>query len=117
MIRFAPAVLAALLGATALLLTACTGESGESAATDATSNGERTVVPAANVTEVTFDVKGMHCDGCVNTIDGEVAKLDHVVGCEVSLEDEVAVVKLDDVAAADEVEQTIKSLGFEVARR
>ena len=60
-----------------------------------------------------FTVKKMTCGGCVNAVTTGVAKLDGVKSCEVSLEEESAVVTVDDAARAQEIIATITELGFE----
>lgn len=50
---------------------------------------------------VKLALSGMHCEGCVNTIQKSLAKTEGVISNSVSLEDSVAVVSYDP-AKADE---------------
>lgn len=61
----------------------------------------------------TFEVRGMHCSGCVNAIQEALAEKDGVVEKTVSLEDSVAVVTYDPakLAPADLV-ALIEELGY-----
>jgi len=106
-----------LVLAVAGTLAACNRDSADPSAGAGAAPGARVGVPAANLVEVTYEIEGMHCDGCVETISTEVAKLDHVHGLEVSLEQETAVVRLDDAEAADAVAKAIEALGFGAKRR
>jgi len=102
-------VIAALLCA-ALCLPGCKQEAGEGSETPAQ--------PAANAPAVTenaettvlhFDVSGMHCQGCVNMITTVVSRLDGVVDCAVSLEEESATVTVTDPALAEQIIEAINS--------
>lgn len=50
---------------------------------------------------VKLALSGMHCEGCVNTIQKSLAKTEGVISNSVSLEDSIAVVSFDP-AKADE---------------
>ncbi len=50
---------------------------------------------------VKLTLSGMHCEGCVNTIQKSLAKTEGVISNSVSLEDSIAVVSFDP-AKADE---------------
>jgi copper chaperone CopZ len=62
---------------------------------------------ALNVT-----IKGMHCDGCVNTIASTVSGMEGVASCDVSLEDESAVITVADASMAPRIVETINELGY-----
>jgi copper chaperone CopZ len=98
--------IAALLGA-ALALPGCKQDGNEAPAQPAatapaaTENAQNAVLH--------FDVAGMHCDGCVNMITTVVSRLDGVVDCSVSLEEESATVTVTDPALAETIIEAINS--------
>jgi copper chaperone CopZ len=59
-----------------------------------------------------FSVKGMHCDGCVNTITQAVSAMDGVLACEVSLDDERATITVNDAALAAAIIEKINALQY-----
>ena len=100
-----------------LTLVGCTVEPGESTPTAAkpaptatdseTPNGARKTV--------VYSVKGMSCQGCANAVTDKVAKIDGVMTCEVSLQEQRAKVELAEGGSAEDVETAIRNLGYEVA--
>ncbi len=71
------------------------------------------VVPASTKTFV-FSVKGMSCGGCASAVDTKVEKVDGVMACDVSLEQQKATVELAEGGSATDVEEAIRSLGYTV---
>lgn len=65
------------------------------------------------VREYRFAITGMHCENCVESITTAVSKLDGVSHCDVSLEDETAVISAA-VADGEVLASAISSLGFGV---
>jgi copper chaperone CopZ len=71
------------------------------------------VVPVSTKTFV-YSVKGMSCGGCASAVDTKVNKVDGVMACDVSLEEQKATVELADGSSATDVEEAIRSLGYTV---
>ena len=69
---------------------------------------------AGAVETVSLEIEGMHCEGCVNAIAGTVDALDGVRSCDVSLEDEFAVVTYTDPMTESDVVDAVASLGYTV---
>ena len=61
-----------------------------------------------------YSVKGMSCGGCAAAVDTSVEKIDGVMACEVSLEEQKATVQLVDGGSAAAVEEAIRKLGYTV---
>lgn len=97
----------ALLGIFAGMLLTIAGcaEAGADADTDA---------EAANITTLTFDVQGMHCEGCTMTVRNAIAKIGGVQSCEVSLDDESAVVSVDRADASQEIVDAVTELDYTI---
>jgi copper chaperone CopZ len=74
---------------------------------------------AANVATipVSFEVKGMHCNGCAEAIAEETRGIPGVTGVVVSFDDSRADVTLIAGADAGAVEAAIRKLGYTVSRR
>lgn len=70
--------------------------------------------PIVDTVALNYSITGMHCQGCVDSIIGTVAKLEGVASCEVSLENESAVITVADAALEDTIIETIKGLGYTV---
>ncbi len=64
---------------------------------------------------VVYSVKGMSCEGCANAVTTKVGKIDGVVACDVSLENQRATVELAGDCSPEDVETAIRTLGYEVA--
>ena len=64
---------------------------------------------------INFNVTGMTCEHCVNSIEEHVAKMDSVRSIEVSLENELATVEITSAEHAEEVQAAIEFLGFTVS--
>ena len=100
--RLAVPALAALLFA----LVACdAGDVSGGSGSPAAASGE----PAVHA----FAVEGMHCEGCVAGITGELGQMKGVQAVNVSLEDKLARVTVaPDGPAAHRIVEAIRSLGF-----
>lgn len=60
-------------------------------------------------------IGGMHCAGCVNSIQNHVAELKGVVNCEVNLASEKAVLEFDPtVTNLDAIEKAVEEAGYKV---
>ena len=70
-------------------------------------------VAPAKAESFTFEIRGMHCDGCVNAIIGKVNKVDGVASCTIDLDSAKAVVVMDP-AQTESVTTAITGLGYEV---
>lgn len=66
---------------------------------------------------VSFEVKGMHCNGCAEAIAEETRGLPGVTGVVVSFDESRADVTLIEGADAGAVETAIRKLGYTVTRR
>lgn len=78
-------------------------------------NKEVVTVKASDIQTVTFDVKGMTCNGCASHVENEVNKLQGIVKVEGSYEEATAKVKYDNTKTSLEtIEQTINSTGYKV---
>ena len=81
---------------------------------NATDPAETTQTAApANAESFTYEIRGMHCDGCANAIATKAGRVDGVSGCDVSLENGTATVQVEPDAVG-EVETAIASLGYTV---
>ncbi|MDG2030521.1 MAG: heavy metal-associated domain-containing protein [Phycisphaerales bacterium] len=63
---------------------------------------------------VVYSVKGMSCGGCASAVTTKVNKVDGVMACDVSLEQQQATVELAENGSATDVEEAIRSLGYTV---
>ena len=61
---------------------------------------------------LTIDIKGMHCDACVQSIAMEIHSIEGVIDCTVSLEDERAVIVVVDSSLQPSIVEAIQSLKF-----
>lgn len=66
---------------------------------------------------VSFEVKGMHCNGCAEAIAEETRSIPGVTGVVVSFDESRADVTLIEGADAGAVETAIRKLGYTVSRR
>ena len=66
---------------------------------------------------VSFEVKGMHCNGCAEAIAEETRGIAGVTGVVVSFDESRADVTLIEGADAGAVEAAIRKLGYTVSRR
>ncbi|MSR43914.1 MAG: heavy-metal-associated domain-containing protein [Phycisphaerales bacterium] len=61
-----------------------------------------------------FEVQGMHCNGCVEAIKADVLAIDGVTAVTVSLEDHTAVITVANSDATAKAEAAIRALGYTV---
>ncbi len=84
-------------------------------ATDAATTN---TTPEASTTKVgktvVYSVKGMSCGGCASAVTTKVNKVDGVMTCDVSLDEQKATVELAENGSASDVEEAIRSLGYTV---
>jgi copper chaperone len=66
-----------------------------------------------NASSRSFDVEGMTCQGCVDTLTSALKAIPGVRSAKVSLEDKKAVVEADEAAvSSDKILETIKTAGY-----
>jgi len=75
-----------------------------------TGAGAGETTPAAELVTLRFSVQGMTCQGCVNAVQTVVSRLDGVASCDVSLQDNSAVVRVTDPALADMITNAINAM-------
>ena len=71
------------------------------------------ITPASLSTEYSFSVKGMHCNGCANSLTQVINECDGVMTVAVSFDDSTAVVNVRDANALDCAIAGAKELGYE----
>jgi copper chaperone len=82
--------------------------------TEVSTKTEFSQLEEASLETVTLDVKGMTCNGCVQTISKNMAKTEGVNKCEVSLAENSASVTFDPSKTTKEkIAQTISDLGYQ----
>ena len=84
-------------------------------ATAAIETQEPVIINASLENAMTFQIKGMTCMGCVNSVTGEINKLASVEKCQVILEPGSAVVVADESAEA-EIIAAVTDAGFTIER-
>ena len=62
--------------------------------------------------EVKIKIEGMHCNGCVRTLENEFNASGLVDDVSVSLEDSMAIVKVKNNVKIKELEKIVKNAGF-----
>lgn len=72
---------------------------------------------ATTTIAVSFEVKGMHCNGCAEAVAEETRGIPGVTGVVVSFDESRADVTLLEGADAGAVETAIRKLGYTVSRR
>ena len=67
------------------------------------------------MTEITFGIEGMSCNGCVKTVTQALQSVAGVESAQVSLADARATVRFDDIRTQPEaVHQAVQDAGFDV---
>ncbi|MDZ4831422.1 MAG: heavy metal-associated domain-containing protein [Phycisphaerae bacterium] len=79
-------------------------------------DGTHRATVVANVT-LTYDVEGMHCDGCVQAITAKVTKVKGVVSCDVKLDAKTATIVVSDANVQKDVEAAITKLGYKITKK
>ena len=69
---------------------------------------------SASLTELRFSVEGMTCQGCANSIAMAIGGMKGVESCEVSYEEKLAVVSVEDPGLASKIIEAITSLNYVV---
>jgi mercuric ion transport protein len=96
-----------------LLVSAC--QSKHSSTASSSSNSESIKFSADNLTELRFDVRGMSCTNCENTVCKSVKELPGIAEIKASYLDSFALVKFDKTKTnAESIKQAIESKGYEV---
>lgn len=76
---------------------------------------EVVIVNASDIQKVTFDVKGMTCNGCASHVETEVNKLSGIVKVEASYEEATAKVEFDQTKVSlAQIEGAINGTGYKV---
>jgi copper chaperone CopZ len=72
-------------------------------------------VAAENLTTISFDVEGMTCPSCENSVKQSLEKIDGVIEAQASHLDSTTVVQYDrSRVTAEAMEEAIKSRGYKV---
>ena len=80
-----------------------------------TAGSEGVSVAPENLSELKFDVRGMSCTNCENTISKSVKELPGIAEIKASYTDSFALVKFDKTKTnAEEIKKAIESKGYEV---
>ena len=67
------------------------------------------------MTEITFGIAGMNCNGCVQSVTQALQSVAGVESAQVSLADACATVRFDDTRTQpDALHQAVQDAGFEV---
>ncbi|MBQ7625701.1 MAG: heavy-metal-associated domain-containing protein [Rhodocyclaceae bacterium] len=67
------------------------------------------------MTEITFGIEGMSCNGCVKTVTQALQSIAGVESAQVSLADARATVRFDDTRTQpDALHQAVQDAGFDV---
>jgi copper chaperone len=76
---------------------------------------EKTTNEPVQVVETTINIRGMHCDNCVASVEKGVNELEGVVSVVVNLNDSNAVVSYDESKVElAEIEKAIESRGYSI---
>jgi Cu+-exporting ATPase len=76
---------------------------------------EKTTIEPVQVVETTINIRGMHCENCVASVEKGVTELEGVVSVVVSLNDSNAVVSYDgSKVELAEIEKAIESRGYSI---
>lgn len=71
-----------------------------------------------NLVEIQIQVEGMTCEGCENTVNTELAKLDGVVSSVASHVDQVVIVKADTaITSVSLMKSAIENVGYTVVNQ
>lgn len=98
----------------AILFWGCSGNK-EKAEDIAGDNTEELVIAPENLQKIKFDVGGMTCTGCENTIIKGISELEGIAEVTASHVDSVAIVSFDKTKATpDQMTAAITKKGYEV---
>ncbi len=71
-----------------------------------------------NTSKITFTIEGMHCAGCVSSVEKAINQVEGVHQVSVNLTTEQAVVELDEkVVSTDEIEKRVESAGYSLKKK
>lgn len=79
------------------------------------SGGVPATPPVVQVTTVSYEVDGMHCDGCAQAIVAELTETPGVQQAECTFESKRATVRFAAPATRESVEHAVTKLGYKVA--
>ena len=97
-----------------ILFSACQTSPGNSNKQTA-KNSDTIIVAPENLSELKFDVRGMSCTNCENTVSKSVKELPGIVEIKASFTDSFALVKFDKSKTnAEAIKEAIESKGYEV---
>jgi copper ion binding protein len=95
-----------------LVITACS-QSGKR--TDENGQEPQIEIATENLVQISFDVKGMTCEGCENAIVTSIGKLDGIKEATASHTEHVTVVSFDaSKTDTDAISKAINDAGYEV---
>lgn len=78
-------------------------------------NKEVVIVNASDIQTVTFDVKGMTCNGCASHVENDVNKLPGIVKVDAIYEEAIAKVEFDQTKVSiAQIEEAINGTGYKV---
>ncbi|MCE7054989.1 mercuric transport protein MerTP [Algoriphagus sp. AGSA1] len=78
-------------------------------------NKEVIIVNASDIQTVTFEVKGMTCNGCASHVENDVNKLPGIVKVDASYEESIAKVEFDQSKVSlVKIEEAINGTGYKV---
>ena len=78
-------------------------------------NKEVVIVNATDIQTVTFDVKGMTCNGCASHVENDVNKLPGIVKVDAIYEEAIAKVEFDQTKVSiAQIEEAINGTGYKV---
>lgn len=76
---------------------------------------EIVIVNASDIQTVTFDVKGMTCNGCASHVENDVNQLPGIVAVDAVYEEAIAKVEFDQTKVSlAQIEEAINGTGYEV---
>ena len=71
-----------------------------------------------NTSKITFTIDGMHCAGCVSSVEKAIRQVEGVHQVSVNLTTEQAVVELDEkVVSTDEIEKRVEEAGYFIKKK
>ncbi len=73
---------------------------------------------APDLSKITFTIEGMHCAGCVSSVEKAIRQVEGVHQVSVNLATEQAVVEMDEKAVStDDVEEMVEQAGYSVKKK
>ncbi len=65
--------------------------------------------------KITLTVSGMTCQGCANTVQAALARVEGVRRADVSLEQKQARLVLEDAGSVDDLVSAVRAVGYEAS--